>query len=110
VKDSVESIAGPSSKGSSRSIRKKAGEGAAAAEQWLYSYGLVSPMQEEVAEVKLKIHNEIHAACVCMYVCMYVYSVRLFTYAYCTYVCMYACMNVNILIFELANKSVYVFK
>ena len=54
MKDSVESIAGSSSKGSSRSSRKKAGEdsavAAAAAEQWLYSYGLVSPMKEEVAE------------------------------------------------------------
>ena len=52
MKDSVESIAGSSSKGSSRSSRKKAGEDSAvaAAEQWLYSYGLVSPMKEEVAE------------------------------------------------------------
>ena len=60
MKDKVESLTGPSSKGPSRSSRKKAGDDVA--EQWYYSYGHVSPMKEEV---------DINRMYGCMYVCMY---------------------------------------
>eukprot|EP01036_Dinobryon_divergens_P027240 gene27240-35973_t len=52
VKEKVESITGPSSKGPSRSSRKKAGDDVA--EQWYYSYGHVSPMKEEDVELLMK--------------------------------------------------------